>query len=417
MNRKVILVLVLFLTTLTSSQSSTVSQIVNLRNFQVRSTPAAEPAEITVPFELIARHIVLPVRVDNSRPLSFIFDTGDKLGIIDLDRARELGLGLGRDVKIGGAGSGQLAGALVRGSSWTLPGLNGFSQPISLALPFNDLAAKLGHDFDGIIGSDFIKQFVVEVDYPARVIKLHDKERFSYSGPGESIPLQFNSQGHPLIDAEVTPLGSAPIKGKFVIDLGSGGALAFYSPFVRAHGLLRSGLKTIRLIGASGAGGQTSGQIGRVSQLNIGKFRFDRPITIFSEDRAGAFAGSELAGNIGQQIMSRFRIFLDYGHAQIILEANQSFTEPFDRAYAGLAIKAEKKDYQTFRVTEILENSPAFEAGMQKDDIITRIDDHPSTQLTLTRLNELFEQPQTYKVTLRRGDQTLQVSLTPKKLI
>jgi len=281
----------------------------------------------------------------------------------------------------------------------------------------NDLATRFGHDFDGIIGNDFIKQFVVEVDYQLRVIKLHDKDKFNYSGAGEGITIEFNNQGYPLIDAEVTPVGSVPIRGRFVIDLGSGGSLSLHSPFVRTHSLLSSGLKTIKSIGAGGAGGQTNGQIGRVSELNIRKFKFDNPITLFSEDRAGALASSESAGNIGQQIMSKFRIFLDYGHQRMILEPNKTFTDSFNRAYAGLALRAEDKDYKTFRVTDILDNSPASEAGLQKDDVITKVDDETSTRLTLTKLNELFEQPKTYRVTLRRGDQTLQVILTPRKLI
>ena len=101
----------------------------------------------------------------------------------------------------------------------------------------------------------------------------------------------------------------------------------------------------------------------------------------------------------------------------MILEPNKTFTEPFNRAYAGLALRAEDKDYKRFRVTDILDNSPALEAGLQKDDVITKVDDETSTRLTLTKLNELFEQPKTYRVTLRRGDQTLQVTLTPRKLI
>src|SRR5262249_52211741 len=73
--------------------------------------PAVKPAQntitATIPFELVLRHIVLQVKVDNSRPLSFVFDTGDKVGVIDLDRARELGLKLKGQVRIGGAGSEQ----------------------------------------------------------------------------------------------------------------------------------------------------------------------------------------------------------------------------------------------------------------------------------------------------------------------
>jgi hypothetical protein len=382
---------------------------------QQPAKPALAPIEI--PFELVGRHIVLPVRVNNSRPLSFVFDTGDKFGVIDIERARELKLTLGSEVRIGGAGAGQLTGAFVQSSTWSLPGLEGFSQPISLAFPMADLAARLGHDFDGIVGSDFIKQFVIEVDYRALKLKLYDKDAFAYSGSGESIAVQFNNQGHPLIDAQVTPNGAEPVKGKFVIDLGSGGALVLHSPFVRTHKLLDSGIKTIKSISGGGAGGTINGRVGRVSELAIGKFRVSNPITLFSEDTAGAFASSQLAGNIGQQIMSKFRIFLDYSHERIILEPNETLNEPFDRSYAGLSLRSEDKLYQTFRVVDILDQSPAAEAGLRKDDVITAIDGKSGKELTLTKLTEMFEQPVTRKVTIRRGEQTLQLNVTPRKLL
>jgi hypothetical protein len=164
------------------------------RTTQTNPKPAATPA-VEIPFELVARHIMLKVKINNSRPLSFVFDTGDKVAIVDTERAKELGLKLEGQIRVGGAGSDFLTGSFVKGSTWTIPGLEGFSQPVTLALPLGRLAARFGHDSDGIIGSDFIKQFVVEIDYQARLLRLHDKEKFSYSGPGESIPIQLDGQG------------------------------------------------------------------------------------------------------------------------------------------------------------------------------------------------------------------------------
>jgi len=408
MNRKPLLAFVLIVLSLTIAAS---------RAVQTLQKPVSSTPEVSIPFELVARHIVLKVKINNSRPLSFVLDTGDKVAIVDADRAKELGLKLQGQVRVGGAGSELLTGSLVQEAMWTLPGLEGFSQPVALALPLGKLAAKFGHDFDGIIGSDFIGQYVVEVDYQARVIRLHDKDKFSYTGPGESIPIQLDRQGHPSIEAQVTPIGAPPIKGKFVLDIGSGAALALYSPFVAEHRLLSSGLKTIQLIGAGGAGGRTTGQIGRVSELKIGKFKIVGPITLFSEDKAGALASSALAGNIGQQIAGKFKVFLDYIRQRIILEPTASFNEPFDRAFGGLALSAEDKDYTTFRITEVLENSPASEVGLQKNDLIIKVDDTPATELTLTRLNEMFERPRAYKLTIQRGAQTLQVTLTPRRLV
>jgi len=387
-------------------------------SLQTQSTALVPVIEI--PFELINRHIFLKVKVNNSRPLSFVLDTGDRFAIISLDRAKELGLKLQGEVRMGGAGAALSTGAFVREASFTIPGIPGFTQPVNLALPIGKIASGLGQDFDGIIGAEFIKEFVVEIDYQAQRIRLHDKNQFKYSGPGESIPIEIDlaghGAGHPSLEAQVTPVGGAPIRGRFVLDIGSGGALALHSPFVTAHRLPGPTMKTIKAFGA-GAGGEISGQIGRVSELQIGKFKINSPTAMFSQDKAGAFANPDLAGNIGTQITSKFKLFLDYGHDRIIFEPNSSFAEPFDRASAGLRLQAEGGDYRTFRVKDVLENSPASEAGMKAGDIITAIDGRSAAEFTLTKINEMFERPVSYKLTLQRGEQVVTLTLAPRKLV
>ena len=81
---------------------------------QAASQPAARTSESKIPFDVVLRHIVLPVNVDHSRPLSFILDTGDKFAVIDLDRAKELGLQLAGKVDVQGVGAQQTAGAWVQ---------------------------------------------------------------------------------------------------------------------------------------------------------------------------------------------------------------------------------------------------------------------------------------------------------------
>jgi len=377
---------------------------------------ATAKATVTIPFELNGRHIILKGKV-NGQPLTFVLDTGDQYAVLDLDLARRMNLNLSGEVRVGGAGASVSTGAMVNGVSYTLDGLEGFSQPVKMALPLGKtLSPRSGRDFEGIIGEEFIKEFVVEVDYQAQVLKLHDKEKFTYSGPGESIPINL-VHGHPILEAEVTPVGSAPLKGKFVLDLGAGLALALYSPFVAENRLLGPQLKTIRSLGGAGAGGETTGQIGRVTELKIGSYTIKSPITLFSEDKAGAFAMSSLAGNIGARVANKFRLFLDYGHSRIILEPNSTFGAPYDQSQVGMSLIAEGSDYRTFRVRAVLENSPASEIGLQKDDVIVSVNGQPAAQFTLSKLNELFEKPVPYKLTIRRGEQTLQLTLTPRRLV
>ena len=410
-------ILAAFTVTLAAVVAPLSRQAVFSSNVLRAQQPSVPKPIVTIPFKLVTRHIVVPVKINNSRPLSFVFDTGDKVGIVDIGRAKELGLDLQGQVRIGGAGSDTLIGSYVRGATWKLQGFEDFSQPVTLAIPLGRLAARFGHDFDGIIGSDFIKQFVIEVDYQARILKLHAKDGFAYSGSGDSIPIQFNSQGHPLIEAEVTPRGGQPIKGRFVLDLGSSAALALHSPLVKEHRLLESNHPTIRAIGVGGAGGESLGRLGRVSELKIGKFKIAAPPALFSQDKAGAFASASLAGNIGQRIASKFKLFLDYERHRIILEPSATFQDPFDQAQTGMALTTEGADFSTLRVLDVLENSPASEAGLLRDDQILKVDDKNAAELGVTRLGELFERPGAYRLTVRRGDKTIQLTLTTRRLI
>ncbi len=371
---------------------------------------------VAIPFEVASHHIIVKVTVNKSRPLSFVLDTGANLAIVRMDAAKELKLSLEGSVNAGGAGAGTQIGARVKNATWSLVGLEGFAQSVALALPLAELPFALGREVDGIIGGEFIKQFVVELDYQASLIRLHDRAAFAYSGRGDTLPLEFNSNGHPVVHATVTLAVGTPIKGQFLLDIGSGFALALHSPFVAEHNLPGSQSKTVRAIGMRGAGGQSTGRLGRVTALQIGSFMISSPITLFSEDTAGAFSDRSLAGNIGAQIASRFRTYLDYGRRRIILEPSSTFAEPFDRALSGMAVRGEGPDYRTFRITEVLEESPAAEAGIEAGDVITSIDGVAAESLTLGAITEMFEKPVAREITIRREGQLNRTTLTPRTL-
>ena len=372
---------------------------------------------VTVPFELANRHIVLKARVNSSRPLAFILDTGADQAIVMTTVATELGLKTSGTVMVGGAGAGQQAGALVQNATWALDELKGFDQPVAMALPLMQLSTGMGQDIDGIVGTTFIKQFVLEVDYQTRTITFHNRDTFTYAGKGESIPIEFY-RAHPTVSATVTSIGGQPITRRFVLDLGSSMALALHSPFVKENGLLGAQAKTVKLIGAGGAGGSVTGQVGRVESLQIGSYQLSQVLTVFTEDTAGAFADPNLAGNIGMQVATRFKVFLDYSRNRIILEPSAAFRDPFGVASPGMAVRTEG-DHHTFRVKEVLENSPASDAGIKAGDLITTVNGTPVGQLTLSKLIEMFEKPLTYELTIKRAgvEDDIRLRLTPRKIV
>ena len=380
--------------------------------FLAQDGPQRLNADVEVPFELANHHIVVPVTVNASRPLSFIFDTGDKDAIIDAARARELQLDAGREIPLTGAGSGSLRAFVASGARFSLPSLPGFSQPIALAVPLDRLPPKLGHAVDGIIGTAFINAFVVEVDYRRRVLVLHDAETFTYRGAGAAVPLRFNDQAHPVVEGAVTYLGQE-YAGPFLLDLGASSALVLHTPFVAAHGAPSTGMP---VVGTGGATGDTRGLVGRVSSLRLGSMVMPGPVTLFSSDQTGAFARPDVIGTIGARAMERFRVFLDYRHRRVIFEPVVPLNAPFLQSTCGCALAAEGPRFRMFRVEAVADGWPAAAAGLQAGDVIAAVDGRDTTDMTLDDLLKLFEAPVARHLLIQRGASRLTATLVPRPL-
>ena len=395
-------------------------QLVALHGGALHASAPHSPAptdDVVLPFELAMGHIMLPVTVNESAPLSFMLDTGDKYGIIDLDLARELKLALGGAIQVHGVGAAMADGALVNDATFAIAGLTGAPQTIALAVPLSSMASALGRRFDGIFGAEFLANFVVEIDYDARQLVLHRRDTFDYHGSGEVLPIRIDSFGHPIVKATLTPIDKSPLQIDLMVDVGSNGSLVLNSPFVNEHHLPSPGQRTIRALGQSGAGGHSSGVEGRVASLQLGAVTLSEPATVFSNDTGGAFAATDNQGNLGQRILERFHVILDYARSRIILEPLASVHDPFAATATGMRIESGGADFTDFHVLDVLDGSPASEAGVHIGDRITSIDGRPARDFTLTRLSELFRQPTSRSIVLERDGKTVTVSLTPRPLI
>src|SRR5213075_937081 len=70
------------------------------------------------------------------------------------------------------ANGSSMGAGLVSGVSFALPGLTTFKQTVAV-LPLEFLSSALGQPIAGVIGYDFINQFVLEVDYAKRKINVY----------------------------------------------------------------------------------------------------------------------------------------------------------------------------------------------------------------------------------------------------
>ena len=129
-----------------------------------------------VPFELSGNLIILEVRVNRSKPLHFIFDTGAEISVIDPQSARALKLRTKGKLKLDAIG-GSVQSGLISSVSLSVPGVEVFNQALA-TIDLDAFAPLFGFKIDGIIGHDFINNFVVEIDYASGVMNFFDTQGY-----------------------------------------------------------------------------------------------------------------------------------------------------------------------------------------------------------------------------------------------
>ena len=300
---------------------------------------ASGNSALKIPFELYNNHIYLQVGVNGSKPLTLLFDTGAP-HIIDSKQAKALGLKLkflGHSTT--GVGEGLMDVYKSKGVSFNLPGVSLSGQQVGV-MSLENVAAcaseividERGHFrkcepneqcqrrvIDGVLGHDFFKRFVVEIDYEARLINVYAPGNYKYQGTGESFPLEITAQ-QIFVQASLSPTGRAPLNGRFMIDTGGAHSLLLTKPFVEINKLRQSAQGWTKS-SVCGLGGNSGVLIGTVSALQLGNIKINEPVTVLSQAQDGELANADYAGNIGAGILRHFKVIFDYSRSRMILES------------------------------------------------------------------------------------------------
>lgn len=282
---------------------------------------------LKIPLEIDNNLLLLRVSVNDSKPMKFIFDTGASHSAISSQRATELGLKTEGEVS-GRATGGPIRVAFIKGVSLSVLGAAVSNQSIgSMTFP-----AVPGFEFDGIIGYDFINQFVIEIDYLNKFMNLYDPRAYAYAGKEKAIPLLFGGGRIPFVLTKMVFEGRAPLEAKLEIDTGGDGTFVIRYPFVKKQRLLDAVPNATKDRGM-GAGGEQPRVVGQVKAAQVGRFILkDLPLAL---DTEGESADEDVDGVIGGEIFRRFKVILDYRHRRMFLEPNKSFNDPYKLELGG----------------------------------------------------------------------------------
>ena len=411
--RSLLLRLMLIILTWCAGEQRSVSGV-PLQNRTATQTKVA-----TIPIEVDSENYVfIKARINGSEPLTFELDSGAGSGLVLYFKAAQ---GLG--VKLQGKGKGSGAGestfntSFIKGVSLSFAGVEISNQTFVVFPPERTRPAS-DRVVDGVIGYSLFSRYAVEVDYVSRVVNLYEPKTYQYNGSGESIPIKVMGNV-PFARVKIPIESGKPLDGQFIVDMGAGRfSLILNTPFVESHHLLAVAQKTIEEFGAKGVGGDVKLLVGRLPQLQLGRFTFSNPVVYLAQDRKGAFASSEFNGVIGGELLSRFKVIFDYAHERMYLEPNSRLTNAFEYDMSGLRIEADGENLKTFRVKRVAENSPAYEAGVRQGDVIVAVDGKPASELSLSQINQMFkEEGKEHVLEIISGEKTKQIKFNSRRLI
>ncbi len=239
----------------------------------------------------------------------------------------------------------------------------------SLTIQVNNydiLTSVYGEKIDGILGYAFFSRYLVRVNYDSSRIDMYTNGPVSYPKGGYLLRPQL--VGLPMMEGRLND--ARDIKMRYFFDTGAGLCLLFSSEFTADSAVFGPKKKLpVRAEGA-GLGGKKEMQLTTLKNFSIGPFRFRHIPTYVFDDSYGVTNYPQLGGLIGNDLLRRFNLILNYARSEIYLVPNESFNQPFDYSYSGVTIALVGGKIV---VTDVMKDSPGEKAGFREGDIVLKV--------------------------------------------
>lgn len=346
-----------------------------------------------IPFNFENDHLMVSGRINGSKPLWFMLDTGAEATIVNKARIAELGVEpFGASSINGGGNSTEIAYAEV--ARFEVGGATLRNQRNGV-IDLTGLEKIYGMPMGGLLGYDFFSRFVVRVNYDSKTIDLLEPSEYAYAGSGVTVPFVLEGSC-PHVAASLTVSTGPPIDADLIIDAGAADNVNLTSPFVKEHRLLELARKTPAGGPNTMAGSekeffaQTSVR-GKLAGLTLGEVMLnDIPCNLMVGTK-GAYASTSFSGTIGEGVLHRFNTVYDYSRSALILEPNAEHAKPFPaRKTFGATFLSDGPTYTRFTVTGVRKASPAEAAGLKKDDVVVAADGKPAAEMRLADLRKII---------------------------
>lgn len=258
---------------------------------------------------------------------------------------------------------------------------------------YDILTSVYGEKVDGIIGYSFFSRYIVKINFDSSTIEVYSPGRIDYPKDGTILHPAFTN----------LPIQWLNIKDKnklgfnFYFDTGAGLCLLLSEKFAKDSSILLNRRRPV-ITQAEGMGGKLQMRLTVIKEVRIGPYRFKAVPTYLYKDDYNVTAYPFTGGLLGNDLLRRFNMTINYPNREIHLQPNRHFNEDFDYAYTGLGIYLVNGKIM---VEDVIAGSPADKARFKVNDEILAVNRNFSLNMQVYK--NLLQKPfETIHVLIRR---------------
>ncbi|MDN3677530.1 aspartyl protease family protein [Flavobacterium paronense] len=413
--------------------------------------------KVVIPFKLINNLIFIPVTI-NGEELTFLLDTGVEQTILfSLDDKDEVKLFDVEKLKLKGLGSKDAVDSYKSSKNKVaIKDFVDYNHEIYIVLDqeFN-FSSQVGIPVNGIIGYNFFRKHIVEINYDRKKIIVYDH---SYKNINNRFQKKFIKEFITVEDKKpyyiaTIKSGEEAIPSKLLLDTGNSDAVWV---FTNKTDKIKLPEKNIQDYLGRGFSGNVFGKRARLNSFEFGKKTFNFPLVTFPDSssvKSVNFVPNRI-GSVGSEIISRFTIVFDYLNGAIYTKPNNKIKSPFnfnmsgieiehaglewvketfdDRSAQGIKIYTDASEERVqnnlkvhfelkpiFKIASVRVGSEAEKSGLKVGDRILKINHQIAHGYTIEMINELLrsEEGKTIEIEIERDNKTYKFEFQLKKII
>lgn len=412
--------------------------------------------KVSIPFKFINNLIFIPIKV-NGIELNFLLDSGvEETILFSLEDKKEVRFFNIEKITLRGLGSADaVEGLKSTNNVLETHGLVSTNHLLYVVLDqeFN-LSSHVGIPVNGIIGYNFLKNNLVEINYEKKrvvVYKDTDSNKKKTGKKFEKIPITIERYKPYVMTSMV--LEGVELPAKLLIDIGNSDAIWLFQNLSKS---IKIPAKNFDDYLGQGFSGDVLGKRARISKFTLANFEFNAPIAAFPD--TSSIKNVKMVpgrlGSVGGEILKRFTVVFDYQNKLLYLKKNREYYAPFAYNKSGIELQhyglqwvqetvrletvpaitesyhnegvALTNDFKykfqlkpVYQISNIRKDSPAANSGLQKGDIIISINNNKGYKYSLQEINSLLKSEEEKWITIEveRDSQILKFKFLLKDIL